>query len=395
MIPTSVIILFGYFITLFWLALYLLEWKKFTYTKKIWFVALIFMSCYLYTTAYYWQPGRDYRTYCILDVIDTFAILSFIPIVYFYIHEATGDKSPVFWKMALMFAPALVCSISITIIFLQVGGDRSPAFMQSIIEGTTETNQDLIPYRQAYYWFSDIGYRFSMLVLALIVAIYGIVRVRNYNNALNAIFANRKNFSIFHHWYALLTMIAFLFFIVFGNLANYTLYVKHDMWVPILMILFTLILFKICFHIQNTKYTGLVLTEEMLDEEQDAFDYEKMKTLYIEPSEYQKLVVAFNKLIDEDKIFLKVNLRLEDVVVALKSKRAYISRIVMQEYNTDFWTFIDRKRIDHAVELLEDDPTLLMNTIALMCGFPDIIVFSHAFYHFKGTSFTYWKRMRN
>ena len=80
-------------------------------------------------------------------------------------------------------------------------------------------------------------------------------------------------------------------------------------------------------------------------------------------------------LVENDKIYLQPDLKLDDLAQMMHTNRTYIYQAVNQQMGISFNEFINRYRIAHAKRLMASDPTLSMNDVALHSGFASLSSF--------------------
>ncbi|MDF9831407.1 helix-turn-helix domain-containing protein [Parabacteroides sp. PF5-6] len=107
---------------------------------------------------------------------------------------------------------------------------------------------------------------------------------------------------------------------------------------------------------------------------------------------YEKLLPEFNRLMEEEKIFLQKNLRREDFAERMKTNRTYIAQLIREEYQCGFSEFINRRRITYACDLLRQHPEIPQDQLATKSGFTNISTFSRTFKQYTGTTFRQWQK---
>jgi len=104
------------------------------------------------------------------------------------------------------------------------------------------------------------------------------------------------------------------------------------------------------------------------------------------------------KVMEEDKLFLRSDLRLNDLAEALDLSRNHTSQVINEHFNLSFFDFVNRYRVEEATKLLpereEDGSTITQ--IAYEVGFNNRASFYKAFRKFKGISpSAYIERVKN
>lgn len=384
-------ILLPFCVSLFWTILFLINRKRNSRTQHIWGITMALITVSMGIAAYYWQDVKDYSLYYKLDVIDYLATLSFVPFIYLYFRELTGDKSRVVWKLVLLFLPPVLLSAIIAFIYLQMGDEQATYFIRNLIEDYGEIPyNESAPYYRIYKLADGYGYSLSLLMQVIVVTIYAAYRLLFYRKQLDDYFSNLEDKSMEHHWGVLRGLIALLALTTVISASGYLLFIKYDAWVPIAQILIGIVLYYICYHVSRSYYTAESFDRELAcsgnqvelnEEETDTPD-----------NIYQKILPVFNQVIDENKLFLQKNLRVDDVAILASTNRTYISRILKEEYKCNFWTFINRKRIEYAKELVLKDSTLTVETLFEKCGFTHNTAFSRAFRQCEGITFREWQK---
>ncbi len=89
---------------------------------------------------------------------------------------------------------------------------------------------------------------------------------------------------------------------------------------------------------------------------------------------------------EEYRPFLNPQLTLNDIAIALQSNRTYVSRAINGEKQFSFYQYVNKFRIQHAVELLQlsEERKYTMETIAERSGFNSLTTFYHFFKQEKG-----------
>lgn len=94
------------------------------------------------------------------------------------------------------------------------------------------------------------------------------------------------------------------------------------------------------------------------------------------------LDAVYDKFIDYlsvKKAFLRPDLSLEDVSRALFTNRLYISESVKKHGGRNFKCVLNKFRVEHAMALFENDPSLRVNELAYRSGFNSATSFNIAF----------------
>ncbi len=105
-------------------------------------------------------------------------------------------------------------------------------------------------------------------------------------------------------------------------------------------------------------------------------------------TEYQKkvLISSLEHLMQCEKIFINEKLSIEDIALKLNTNTKYISQVINETYNINFYNYINSFRIEEARKLLssEENEKYSILGIAQSVGFVSKSAFNVAFKRFSG-----------
>lgn len=391
----NVAIFFPAFVSLFWMILFLIRWRGNSRSQNIWGIAISLMTISLVVVVVYWNRHDNYNLYYKLDVIETITTLSFVPVIFLYFERLTGvkGKGQIFRKI-LLFAPPVVISGTTIIFYLIIGDERATAFCKYTVENNGALSPDFYEYRHLYTLFNVYTYSVSILVQEILVFIYAVRNILAYRKRLDDFFSNLEGKSMEHHRATLKGFLMFLILIITIALSGNLLFVDFDIMVFVFLLLLGMVLFYLCYHVYFISYTAdnFVLELKLADEEALMKGYEVFDGKDMENSETGnmlrlKLLPQLTRVIEEDKVYLQSDLRLDDLARLLHTNRTYISRFIKEEFQCNFSEFINRKRIEYAQELFHNSPGMTQEQIAEMSGFTHASSFSRVFKQCMGMTF--------
>lgn len=103
----------------------------------------------------------------------------------------------------------------------------------------------------------------------------------------------------------------------------------------------------------------------------------------------QELVASLHKLLEEDKVFLHPDIRIDDVARMIYTNRTYITRMMRQEYGLTFIEYVNVARIQHSQHLLYSY-NMTLEEVAIKSGFQSTSNYCRAFKRLIGTSPLAW-----
>lgn len=129
-----------------------------------------------------------------------------------------------------------------------------------------------------------------------------------------------------------------------------------------------------------------------LAEQADEFDYTMSasksqgdQNLLLEPmysltaSEMGRLTKALDQLMLEEKIYLQYDLRLDNIASRLYVSRKKVSQIINQNFEMNFFDYINTLRIEEAKRMLKVEPDMSIKEIMFSVGFNNKVSFYKAF----------------
>ncbi len=100
----------------------------------------------------------------------------------------------------------------------------------------------------------------------------------------------------------------------------------------------------------------------------------------------KELEIKMIDLIQEQQLYLEDHFTMSDLVKRMNTNKTYLSEVMAGSEYGSFYQLINTLRVDHACQLLEQNPTLKMEQVALASGFSSGSAFSQVFKRIKGVS---------
>ena len=105
------------------------------------------------------------------------------------------------------------------------------------------------------------------------------------------------------------------------------------------------------------------------------------------------LMTQMSSLIEEEKLYLRKNLRISDVASELATNKTYVSAILNSLSGEKFTSMITRHRIEYAQRLMREHPDMLLDDVADESGFSSRTTFFRSFKALTGTTPQEWKKI--
>ncbi len=93
----------------------------------------------------------------------------------------------------------------------------------------------------------------------------------------------------------------------------------------------------------------------------------------------EELFKRFDKYLRKKNRYLNADLKLDDEIRRFGSNRTYVANAVRQMRNQTIWEYIAYLRVSYARQLIEDDPTQKIETVAMEAGYNSLRTFNRNF----------------
>ena len=98
------------------------------------------------------------------------------------------------------------------------------------------------------------------------------------------------------------------------------------------------------------------------------------------------LARRIEEVVTQQQLFLRHNVKVSDIAAELFTNRLYVSTAINDEIGVSFSDYINKKRIDYAIQLMRTNPQMTMYEIAARSGFSSDKSFYRNFKRFTGKS---------
>ncbi|MEG1543652.1 MAG: AraC family transcriptional regulator, partial [Tannerellaceae bacterium] len=365
--------------------------KSNTRAQNILVVGFLASGTFFLTTANYIVGNLDSSTLMWWDIVDSFGTMLIIPTMHLYFLSTILEKQFT-WREYIWFAPALVVGIGVATTYMLMDKTQIQGFIQTVLIDREENSI----YTDTIYKVNRlIGYRIYHLITLIQIAgvvIFAVRGVREYHQRLRDFYSDADDKAINSdnktlRW-CILTIPMALALII----PDIRFWGGHPVWISILFIAWAVVYFALFYISLQKKYRVENFVQDLrqadLDEksycdvteaEELNVDNGEMLDRQISEQVYQRLMIQFTRLIDVEKIYLKRDLRLDEVARLMFTNRAYVSKVIKEKYKCSFSDYINGKRIDFSMELMRLNPTLTQDKIAEQAGFINAQSYSRTF----------------
>ena len=174
-------------------------------------------------------------------------------------------------------------------------------------------------------------------------------------------------------------MIAFVATLTASFISNFLNrnYFTGSIWllaIPALLFSSMILLFGFVGLTQNI-YTRKIVEESAMTEEEEP----EQEIIPLTPEKEHIMAAEIRKLMDEKHLFLQPNLKINDLANMLNTNRNYIYNAINQGIGLSFAEYINKKRIEYAVRLIDQNREILLTDVAIKSGFASTSAFYRNF----------------
>lgn len=341
--------------------LILLEWCNRQLREQHTLFAFMLTATLLYVGHYiYFNRAADLLP--LSDILYVSANLTVYPLYLIYIIRLTSKWRAVYW---LMLLPGLLAIMATGTGYIFMTDEEDRMFVHNYLYHNSQTELTDMALFQAYIR------QFCKLVFAIEViatVVIGSMMIRRYDRMVDEFYADTDDKSmrnIQSILYLVLT-IAVLSFIV--NIIGRARFTDHEIILTTTSLMFSALLFAI-------GYEGLHRHFSIIDMRTNKEQVSNDDSAALKDAVNRSMTERIIALVENDKIYLQPDLKLDDLAQMMHTNRTYIYQAVNQQMGISFNEFINRYRIAHAKRLMASDPTLSMNDVALHSGFASLSSF--------------------
>lgn len=318
--------------------------------------------------------NRMYDEMPIFDSLYSFANLAVYPLFYLYILAMTSPQK--MCRKWWVLLPAIIIGLSVSIVYMMMPSDDMCQFVEAI--SYNEEYGDGMGLCRIMGWIRLFA-KIVFVIEVLMVLIAGTRKINEYNKFVENYYADTKDrmlkyLQLFMYLFTACSCIS----IVFNFLGRYR-FENSVLLIAIPSIVFSVLLFGIAF-------IGFRQSFVVKDIEQDTSILIDEKTDEQNPQQQVLLARSIEKIVTEQKLFLQHDLRVSDIAAKLNTNRLYVSVAINAEMHISFSDYINRKRVEYASLLIQNNPQMTMYEIADLSGFASDKSFYRNFKRVTGKS---------
>ena len=311
----------------------------------------------------------------VLDSLYSFANLAVYPLFYVFILSMTSPESQLRHTW-LYFIPSAVIGIMVSAIYVMMSSQELDYFVR-IISYNEEYGSGTGLCKMMGYIRLTAKAVFAIETVAVLFA--GSRKITAYNKSIEDYYADTegKKLTAFQWFMYLFTACSFAS-IIFNFIGRFRF--DGSAWMmAIPSLIFSSMLFGLGFISFRQSFTIDRFEQE---ESADRLNPETAPVC----KEEKPLIERIEEVVTKRQLFLRHNLKISDVAAELCTNRLYVSTAINEEIGISFSDYINRKRVNYAIQLIRANPQMTIYEIADLSGFASDKSFYRNFKSITGKS---------
>ena len=266
----------------------------------------------------------------------------------------------------ILFLPALVISFIVGILYLMMSSTERSDFIETYLYHNEFSGLHGTTFLQA------VVHQIAKLCFAIqviIIFILGFRNLRQYKRFIDNTYADTENKRLEKVQIILILFIVGVFLAFVSNIIGRWRFMDNALLLAIPSLFFSILLFMIGYLGSRTMFSiSNVNDKEFSSPSPNMSGNDNEQTV-------SSFTVSLEQLMNKQQLYLQHDLKISDVALLLGSNRTYIQRSIMELSGESFTKYINRKRIEYAIELQKNHPEYNIETIATQSGYTHLGTF--------------------
>ena len=266
----------------------------------------------------------------------------------------------------ILFLPALVISFIVGILYLMMSSTERSDFIETYLYHNEFSGLHGMTFLQA------VVHQIAKLCFAIqviIIFILGFRNLRQYKRFIDNTYADTENKRLEKVQIILILFIVGVFLAFVSNIIGRWRFMDNALLLAIPSLFFSILLFMIGYIGSRTMFSiSNVNDKEFTPTSPNMSGNDNEQTV-------SSFTVSLEQLMNKQQLYLRHDLKISDVALLLGSNRTYIQRSIMELSGESFTKYINRKRIEYAIELQKNHPEYNIETIATQSGYTHLGTF--------------------
>lgn len=315
------------------------------------------------------------RTISVVPITDTLYCFSYpaiYPLILIYI-ESLVLKDPDYKRGLLYLLPSFICGISAALIYATISNEEFSEFI-----GYHYYFQNYNSISGSAWWLVFIHRAFRIIIAVEIplVLYFGWKYINDYNRMVENYYSNTEDKVVTFIKPLMIAFVATLTASFISNFVNRN-YFAESIWllaIPAALYSSIILLFGFVGLTQNN-YTQKIVQESAKMEAEEP----EQEVIPLTPEKEHIMAAEIRRLMDEKRLFLQPNLKINDLAHMLNTNRNYIYNAINRGIGLSFAEYVNKKRIEYAVRLIDQNREILLTDVAIKSGFASTSAFYRNF----------------
>lgn len=309
------------------------------------------------------------------DTVYCFCNLAVYPLYFMYIEELT-QHHPNYRRQVLYLLPAAACCIVVGMLYLAMNHAETQQFISFHLFG------DRYSTLTGMAWWQGMAHMVAKIIFALQIPPIVMIswkHITAYNHLIATNYADIDD-KVLTRIKTLLTLFVIVSVVSFAcNIIGRFRFVDSQWLLAVPSAFFSTLILLI-------GHIGLQQQFYIQDIEEEALAPLNPQLSALTPHKEEGLRERISQLVEEEKLYLRPNLKINDLAKLLNTNRNYIYQAINVGMGMSFSDYINQKRIEHAKRTIEEDPHVLLSEVSAKSGFSSVSTFYRNFRQFEGYS---------
>lgn len=373
-----------FFICLFWLVLFIIEYRNANPAKK--FLTYFLLACTILYFSHAVYFHQDIYLFSMVESIYAFCTLAVYPLYYLYICKLTGEKQFTIKSFWVLLPAVIISLISIFLYGMMSESERIGFVENEFFTGNNPVHEPSFAEKGQMYRIAAM--KIVFIIQLIPVSYFGYKKLSLFNKEINNYYADIENKTLAPIQNLLLLFILFAFFSAVANQLGRDFFIQESGLLAIPSLIFGSMLFSISYIGYKQDFTALDFYKDSKKspQEESIPNFSSANGILKERLQY---------LIEEQQLFKQKDLHISDVALQAGSNRTYVSNYINKELNLSFSDYINSRRIKYAQSLmLLPGKSLSLNEISDLSGFANEASFYRNFKKIAGTTPSEWLKQK-
>lgn len=374
-------------VSFFWCVYFLINRQRNSMPQNIMILITLLFSILFFNHSYCAFNLDKYQGFPIADVLDIVLSLSTPAMFYLFFKSMTIGRLRLVDLVS--FFPSLILGISICFLYRNMTSAELNYYALHIhlLGESFSSNITGILYLQ--YLMAEKVYYLALLVLIIFVLYYAFNQIKQYHKNIQNFYScpDRTEIGVNTRIYQILVPF-FTLLLIFTFFIYSSFFKEYHIALMIIYAIETVLIYALCYYTSLIKYTAYDFHQDMI--KSDEADNVSAINGKEQVMRYKVSVEYFESVMEEHKVYLQPNLRIDDVARLMATNRSYLSEMINKEYKMSFSSYINSLRIQYAKNLMLSDKDLTQDKIAEQSGYLNASSFNRSFKSLTGLTPKSW-----